>query len=65
MILLWIGYAYKQMKTQLFYHKRPMFGLDIGSQSVKFIQLDSNQKKATIKAYGSIATDDKIMQVVL
>ena len=50
------------MKTQLFYHKRPMFGLDIGSQSVKFIQLDSNQKKATIKAYGSIATDDKIMQ---
>ena len=45
----------------MFYHKRPMFGLDIGSQTVKFMQLDPHAKRATVKAYGSIATDDKIM----
>lgn len=39
-----------------------MFGLDIGSQSVKFVQLDSKPKHAVIKAYGSIATDDEIMK---
>lgn len=39
-----------------------MFGLDIGSQTVKFIQLDPHTKHATVKAYGSIATDEKIMQ---
>lgn len=49
------------MKTPLFYHKRPFFGLDIGSQTVKFLQLDANQKKAVVKAYGSVATDQKIM----
>ena len=50
------------MKTQIFYHKKPMFGLDIGSQTVKFIQLEAHQKHATVKAYGSIATDKNIMQ---
>lgn len=50
------------MKTPLFYHKRPMFGLDIGSQTVKFLQLDIHPKKASVKAYGSVATDQKIMQ---
>lgn len=50
------------MKTPLFYHKQPLFGLDIGSQMVKFIQLEAHQKKAAVKAYGSIATDQKIMK---
>jgi len=50
------------MKTQIFYHKRPMFGLDIGSQTIKFLQLDAHQNKASVKAYGSIATDQKIMK---
>lgn len=45
----------------LFYHKRPVFGLDIGSQTVKFLQLEAHQKHASVRAYGSIATDQKIM----
>ncbi len=39
-----------------------MFGLDIGSQTVKFLQLDAHKNKAIVKAYGSIATDQKIMK---
>lgn len=49
------------MNTPLFYHKRPLFGLDIGSQTVKFLQLEHHQRHATVKAYGSMATDQKIM----
>ncbi len=49
------------MKTPLFYHKQPIFGLDIGSQTVKFLQLESHQKHVSVKAYGSVATDQKIM----
>jgi type IV pilus assembly protein PilM len=50
------------MKTKLFYHRRPMFGLDIGSQSVKAMQLDTRGKKSTVLAYGSTSTDEKIMK---
>lgn len=50
------------MKAPLFYHKRPMFGLDIGSQTVKFLQLDSHGDHATVISYGSVATDEKIMK---
>lgn len=50
------------MKTPLFYRKRPVFGLDIGSQTVKFIQLQERGDSATVTAYGSVATDDKIMK---
>lgn len=50
------------MKTPLFYHKKPLFGLDIGSQTVKLIQLEQRGKKAIVKAYGIIDTDDKIMK---
>jgi type IV pilus assembly protein PilM len=50
------------MKQQLFYHRRPLFGLDIGSQTVKFVQLENHAHKAVVKAYGSIATDDEIMK---
>lgn len=50
------------MKTPLFYHKKPLFGLDIGSQTVKLIQLEQRAKKAIVKAYGIIDTDEKIMK---
>lgn len=50
------------MKTPLFYHKKPLFGLDIGSQTVKLIQLEQRGKKAIVKAYGIIDTDEKIMK---
>lgn len=39
-----------------------MFGLDIGSQTVKFLQLDPHASHAVVKAYGSVGTDEKIMQ---
>lgn len=50
------------MKTPLFYHKKPMFGLDIGSQTVKFMQLAPAKQSATVRAYGSVATKEKVMQ---
>jgi type IV pilus assembly protein PilM len=50
------------MKTKLFYHRRPMFGLDIGSQSVKAMQLETRGHKSTVLAYGSTSTDDAIMK---
>jgi type IV pilus assembly protein PilM len=39
-----------------------MFGLDIGSQTVKFLQLEAHHNKAIVRAYGSTATDEKIMK---
>jgi Tfp pilus assembly PilM family ATPase len=50
------------MKTPLFYHKRPIFGLDIGSQTVKFLQPHSHKHHATVVGYGSVATDEKIVK---
>ncbi len=50
------------MKTQLFYHKRPLFGLDIGSQTIKVMQLETHRQKAVVKGYGSIATDEHIVK---
>lgn len=49
------------MKTPLFYHKQPMFGLDIGSQSIKVMQLTQKQNHAIVQAYGSAKSDVKIM----
>ncbi|MBP9738560.1 pilus assembly protein PilM [Candidatus Saccharibacteria bacterium] len=50
------------MKAPLFYHKKPVFGLDIGSKAVKIMQLESSGKHAHVRGYGSIGTDDKIMK---
>lgn len=50
------------MKTQLFYHKRPVFGLDIGSQTVKVMQLQKRSKRAEVKAFGSIQTKEVFMK---
>lgn len=50
------------MKTPLFYHKRPLFGLDIGSQTIKFMQVEKHAKSVNVKGFGSIATDEKIIK---
>ena len=50
------------MKTPLFYHAEPMFGLDIGSQSIKVMQLDQRQQHSVVTAYGTVRTDNKIMK---
>lgn len=39
-----------------------MFGLDIGSQTVKAMQFDVHQNHAAVKAYGMVDTDQKIMK---
>lgn len=36
--------------------------MDIGSQTVKFMQLEKHAKTATIKAYGSVETNEEIMK---
>lgn len=50
------------MKNPIFYHKKPMFGLDIGMQTIKFMQLEGNKKHVSVKAYGSIKTRDKLLK---
>lgn len=56
-------------KHQNFYHKRPIFGLDIGSQSIKVMQLEHHNKASRVLGYGSTHTtstlikDGVIMQI--
>lgn len=50
------------MKTNLFYHKKPLFGLDIGSQTVKVMQLEDHKSHTVVKAYGSVDSDARIMK---
>ncbi len=50
------------MKSSYFYHKKPVIGLDIGTQTIKFMQLKVIKKTATVKAYGSIPTPEKIVK---
>lgn len=50
------------MNEPLFYHKKPSFGLDMGSQAIKVMQLTPRGKHAIVKAYGSVDTDAKIMK---
>ncbi len=40
------------MKQPLIYHKAPTFGLDIGSHTVKLVQLSGHQKVARVEGYG-------------
>jgi len=51
----------KSIQKQLFYHKRPVFGLDVGSQSIKVMQLEHHQRKAKVIAYGSTKTSEKLV----
>lgn len=49
-------------KQQLFYHKRPIFGLDIGSQTIKLMQLDYHKTgKAKVVGYGITKTTEKLV----
>ncbi len=50
------------MKRSLFYHKRPVFGLDIGSQRIKVMQLERHKNKARVLGYGSAQTDEKLIK---
>lgn len=44
-------------KLPLFYQDKPLFGLDIGTGSVKLMQIDTSRKKPTVRGYG-VATFD-------
>jgi type IV pilus assembly protein PilM len=51
------------MNTQkMFYKDRPLFGLDIGSNSVKAMQLSIDGKKATITGYGAIRFKNPVIE---
>ncbi|MCA9342735.1 type IV pilus assembly protein PilM [Candidatus Saccharibacteria bacterium] len=43
--------------TIYFYKDRPIFGLDIGASSAKFVQLNKQGNKCTIQGYGSAQYD--------
>lgn len=51
----------KSIQKQLFYHKQAVFGLDVGSQSIKVMQLAHHQRKAEVVAYGSTKTSEKLI----
>jgi type IV pilus assembly protein PilM len=40
------------MNSTYFYHDKPLFGLDIGSSSLKVMQVQSEHKKQTVCGYG-------------
>lgn len=44
--------------TIYFYKDRPVFGLDIGASSVKYMQLEMQKGKCIIKGYGSAHYDE-------
>lgn len=45
----------------LFYHKKPLFGLDIGTRAVKYVQLERQKNGAKMRAWGVSTTTDKVM----
>lgn len=50
------------MKIPSFYHKKPIFGLDIGSESIKMMQLERKPKKSFVKAFGMISSSSKLIK---
>ena len=44
-------------KLPLFFQNKPLFGLDIGTGSVKIMQIDTSRKKPTVKGYGAAVFD--------
>lgn len=50
------------MKKALFYHKRDVFGLDIGSQTIKVMQLERHHSGARVVGYGSVNTDKTLIK---
>jgi type IV pilus assembly protein PilM len=45
------------MNNTYFYHDKPVFGLDIGFQSLKVMQLESSNKKHSVTGYGVASFD--------
>jgi type IV pilus assembly protein PilM len=46
----------------LFYKDKPVFGIDIGRNSVKLMQIDQDEKKPTAIGYGSASFDPKAIE---
>lgn len=44
--------------TIYFYKDRPLFGMDIGSSSIKFMQLGNHQQQYFVKGYGVVNFDE-------
>mgnify|MGYP000595268791 CR=1 FL=1 len=47
------------MNTNLFYKDKPLFGLDIGTSSIKVMQIEGVGKKRIVTGYGAITYDRK------
>ncbi|MGK2896339.1 MAG: type IV pilus assembly protein PilM [Candidatus Saccharimonadales bacterium] len=45
----------------LFYHKKPLFGLDVGTRAVKYVQLERQKSGARMLAWGVSTITDKVM----
>ncbi len=50
------------MNTTLFYHDKPLFGLDIGFSSIKVMQIHALEKKYIVSGYGVAAFDSEIIK---
>ena len=50
------------MKTGIFYKDKPLFGLDIGSSSIKVMQISKLGKRQQITGYGVVNYDQKALK---
>jgi len=48
--------------SSLFYKDKPLFGLDIGYNSLKVMQLSNTGKRTSVSGYGAITYDEKAMK---
>lgn len=48
--------------TQLFYQDRPLFGLDIGFNTIKVMQIDDDGKQKSIAGYGVVGFDSEAIK---
>jgi len=49
-------------KLPLFFQDKPLLGLDIGTGSVKVMQVDLSRKKPTVKGYGTASFDPSCIE---
>lgn len=50
------------MNTPLFYREKPVFGFDLGHNSIKVMQIESTAKNDTVIGYGHIEFDPKAVK---
>jgi type IV pilus assembly protein PilM len=50
------------MKTSIFYRDKPIFGIDIGYNSVKVMQIDTSSKVHKVMGYGYASFDEKAIK---